>query len=158
MERSNKETGKVMSEKDILANAEFWLPQINNKAERPLFESRVAAGFPSPAEDYIDKKLDLNELLVPHPASTFFVRVEGDSMIGAGIHSGDILVVDRSIRASDGKVIIAVLEGELTVKRFKQKADRIFLVPENDDFEAIELSPEQNFEVWGVVTNVIHKV
>lgn len=147
-----------MSDKDILSNGEFWLPESDSKSERPLFESRVAAGFPSPAQDYIDKKLDLNELLVPHPASTFFVRVEGDSMIGAGIHSNDILVVDRSIRASDGKVIIAVLEGELTVKRFRQKANRIFLVPENEEFETIEVMPEQNFEVWGVVSTVIHSV
>lgn len=147
-----------MGEKDTLSSAEFWLPQTDTKAKRPLFESRVAAGFPSPAEDYIDKKLDLNELLVPHPASTFFVRVEGDSMLGAGIHSGDILVVDRSIKASDGKVIIAVLEGELTVKRFKRKNNRILLLPENKDYDPIEVTPEQNFEVWGVVTNVIHSV
>lgn len=124
----------------------------------PLFESRVAAGFPSPAEDYIDKKLDLNELLVPNPDSTFFVRVEGNSMIGAGIHSGDILIVDRSIIPSDGKVIIAVLDGELTVKRLKQKDNRVFLLPENEDYDIIEVNPEQNFEVWGVVTSVIHSV
>lgn len=124
----------------------------------PLFTSRVSAGFPSPAEDYIDKKLDLNEYLVANPSSTFFVRVDGDSMLGAGIHSGDILIVDRSIRATDSKVIIAVLDGELTVKRLSHKNGKLKLIPENDDYEVIDVGPEQQFEIWGVVTNVIHKL
>lgn len=124
----------------------------------PLFQSVVPAGFPSPADDYLDKKLDLNEYLVKHPAATFFVRVSGDSMIDAGIHNGDILIVDRSLPAVDGKIIIAVLDGELTVKRLRKQGNKVTLVPENDLYEPIEINEFNDFEVWGVVTNVIHKV
>jgi DNA polymerase V len=124
----------------------------------PLFQSVVQAGFPSPADDYLDKKLDLNEYLVKHPAATFFVRVSGDSMIDAGIHNGDILIVDRSLSAVDGRIIIAILDGELTVKRLRKKGHQVTLVPENDLYEPIEINEFNDFEVWGVVTNVIHKV
>lgn len=124
----------------------------------PLFQSVVPAGFPSPADDYLDKKLDLNEYLVKHPAATFFVRVSGDSMIEAGIHNGDILIVDRSLPALDGRIIIAILDGELTVKRLRKKGQQVTLVPENDLYEPIEINEFNDFEVWGVVTNVIHKV
>lgn len=91
------------------------------KIKIPLFVEKISAGFPSPADDYIDKKIDLNEFLIKHPAATFFVRVVGDSMINAGIHAGDILVVDRALEPADNKIIIAVLDGELTVKRIKKK-------------------------------------
>lgn len=128
------------------------------KEKLPLFTARISAGFPSPADDYIDKKIDLNEFLIKHPAATFFVRVVGDSMINAGIHAGDILIVDRAIEPADNKIIIAVLNGELTVKRVRKKKDKLFLVPENPDFDPIEITPEMNFDVWGVVTYVIHKV
>jgi DNA polymerase V len=124
----------------------------------PLFETTIAAGFPSPAEDSIDKKLDLNEFLIKHPAATFFVKVEGDSMIDAGIHSGDILIVDRALEARNDKIVIAVLNGELTVKRVRKRKDSLFLIAENPDFPAIEITPEMDFEIWGVVTNVIHPV
>ena len=128
------------------------------KIDLPLFIARVPAGFPSPADDYLDKKLDLNELLIQHPAATFFVRVEGDSMREAGIHSGDTLIVDRALRPKDGQVVIAVLHGELTVKRIKKMKNKIFLVPENKDFMPIEVPADASFEVWGVVTYVIHKL
>lgn len=124
----------------------------------PLYSSKVAAGFPSPADDYIESKLDLNQYLVKHPAATFFVRVEGESMIGAGIHPEDILVVDRSLKPSDGKIVIAVVNGELTVKRLKKETGRVLLLPENEAYRAIEVTEEMNFTIWGVVTNVIHSV
>lgn len=124
----------------------------------PTYLARVSAGFPSPADDYIDKKLDLNEYLIRHPAATFFVRVAGDSMIGAGIRSGDLLIVDRALEATDHKIVIAALNGELTVKRIQKKKGKFFLVPENSHFEPIEITPEMNFEVWGVVTYVIHSL
>jgi len=124
----------------------------------PLYSTRVAAGFPSPADDYIEARLDLNEHLIKHPAATFFVRVEGNSMIGAGIHENDILIVDRSIKPTDGKVVIAVINGELTVKRLKLAQNKVFLLPENDLFAAIEINEEMEFNIWGVVTNVIHSV
>jgi len=123
---------------------------------RPLFTSGVSAGFPSPAEDYIEGRLDLNELMVQHPAATFFVRVAGDSMVNAGIHDGDILVVDRSLEPAHGKVVIAVVEGELTVKRLFAKNGTVRLLAENPDYPSIELSGDSGFEVWGVVTYVIH--
>jgi DNA polymerase V len=116
----------------------------------------VTAGFPSPAEDYIEGKLDLNEHLVKHPAATFFVRVTGDSMIDAGIHPGDILIVDRSLEAADKKVVIAVVEGELTVKRIRLINEKIVLMPENENYKPLQINKETDFEIWGVVTNVIH--
>lgn len=124
--------------------------------ERPLFMVPVAAGFPSPAEDYMEGKLDLNKHLIKHPAATFFVRVAGDSMIDAGIHPGDILIVDRSLEPADKKVVIAVIEGELTVKRIRMTGGKVFLVPENENYEPIPIESEMNFEIWGVVTSVIH--
>lgn len=124
----------------------------------PLFVARVSAGFPSPADDFIDKKLDLQELLVKHPASTFFVRVEGESMLHAGIHPGDILVVDRAVPAADQKIVIAALNGELTVKRIRKLKTQLFLVPDNPEFPPLEVTEEMQFEIWGVVTYVIHAV
>jgi DNA polymerase V len=124
----------------------------------PIFLESVSAGFPSPADDYIEGKLDLNDYLVKHPSATFFVRVTGDSMINAGIYSGDILVVDRSLEPKDGNVIIAVVDGELLVKRMKFEGNQLFLYPENNKFEPIEITSQMNFEVWGVVTNVIHSL
>jgi DNA polymerase V len=123
-----------------------------------LFTSHVAAGFPSPAEDHIDKQLDLNEFLIKHPAATFFVRVEGNSMINAGIHDGDILIVDRSLEPTNNKIVIAILNGELTVKRLRKQKNKLFLNAENPEYQAIEITTEMNFEVWGVVTNVVHPV
>ena len=126
--------------------------------ERPLLGSKIPAGFPSPAQDYIYSTLDLNQFLIAHPAATFFVRVEGYSMINAGIHPDDILIVDRSIEAVHNKIVIAVYDGELTVKRLRIIDKIYWLVPENDEFEPIHISEEDNFSVWGVVTYVIHKV
>ncbi len=124
----------------------------------PLYMVPVAAGFPSPAEDYIEGNIDLNRHLVKNPAATFLVRVTGDSMIAAGIHSGDVLVVDRSLEASQGKIVIAVLNGELTVKRIHYEGQRVLLMPENPDYPAIAIDEGAQFQVWGVVTNVIHPV
>lgn len=126
------------------------------KLNLPLYASRVAAGFPSPAADYVEGRIDLNTLLVKHPAATFLVRVQGDSMIGAGIHPHDILIVDRSITPSDGRIVIAVLSGELTVKRLQTRADHVTLLPENPAYEPIVVNDNNEFMIWGVVTNVIH--
>ncbi len=122
----------------------------------PLAGSTIAAGFPSPADDYIEKSLDLNEYLIANSAATFFVRVSGDSMINAGIHDQDILIVDRSLTAESGDVVIAVVDGELMVKRLRQKGCTWVLVPENDAFPAIKIDTEIELIIWGVVTYVIH--
>jgi DNA polymerase V len=124
----------------------------------PYFEVGIPAGFPSIAEDYIERPLDLHELLIEHPAATFFVRVDGDSMIGAGIHSGDILVVDRSLTAHHGKIVIALLNGEFTVKRLKIEGKKILLASENSRYRPIEVLEESDFQIWGVVTYVIHSL
>jgi DNA polymerase V len=123
---------------------------------RPLFLASVSAGFPSPADDYIENQLDLNRHLIKHPAATFFVKVKGDSMVDAGIYSGDILVVDRSLEVTDKKVVIAVVDGELTVKRIRMIDEKIYLLPENAAFSSTEITESMDFKIWGVVTNVIH--
>lgn len=124
----------------------------------PLFSNAVAAGFPSPADDHLEGSLDLNEHLIKHPSATFFVRVSGDSMIKAGIHEDDILVVDRSIEARNGKIIIAAVEGHLTVKRLNRTKTQTLLMPENDDYAPIVVADDNDMVIWGVVTSVIHQV
>lgn len=123
----------------------------------PTYTSTISAGFPSPAEDYVEKNLDLNELVIKHPSATFFVKVEGDSMKDAGIQSGDLLVVDRSVEAADGKIVVVILNGEFTVKRIWIRGKHIRLIPENPLYSPIEVTEDSDFQVWGVVTYVIHK-
>ncbi len=136
----------------------IYAPEAGTRQPLPLFLERVSAGFPSPAADYEEGRLDLNRHLIKNPAATFFVRVAGDSMIGAGIHPGDLLVVDRSLEPKDKHVIIAALNGELMVKRIRMKRKKIFLEAENETYAPREISEDTDFEVWGVVTNVIHSL
>ena len=136
----------------------IYAPDLTTRYKLPIFLGRLPAGFPSPAEDYLEGKLDITKHLVKHPAATFYVRVSGDSMIGAGIHSGDLLVVDRSLEPKNGNVIVAALDGDLTVKRLYQRDGVIRLMPENQEYKAIEIQDGQSFEIWGVVTSVIHSL
>lgn len=122
----------------------------------PLLVEPISAGFPSPADDYLQNPLNLDEALIPHPAATFMMRVEGDSMTGCGIFSGDMLIVDRSLNPEDGTVVIAVLDGEFTVKRFRRSNGRILLAAENPDYPPIVINEGADFHVWGVVTYVVH--
>ena len=122
----------------------------------PFFVSTIKAGFPSPADDFLENRLNLNELLIEHPEATFFVQVSGDSMINAGIHSGDKLIVDRSLQARNGDVIVAVIDNEFTVKRLKKVANKIYLIPENPNYHPIYIRPGSDFIIWGVVKHVIH--
>jgi DNA polymerase V len=122
----------------------------------PLYTSRVSAGFLSPAEEHIDKDLDLHEYLVQHPAATFFVRVDGDSMVGAGINTGDLLIVDRSLEVVGGRVVIAAVDGELTVKRLVKRDTKYFLVAENKNYPEVQITDEIATVIWGVVVYVIH--
>jgi DNA polymerase V len=124
----------------------------------PLYSTRVAAGFPSPADDHVERHLDLNQHLVQRPSATFFVRVEGESMINAGIHENDILIVDRSIGPTNGKIVIAVVNGELTVKRLKITDGHVWLMPENPRYVPIKITEEIDFRIWGVVVHVIHSL
>jgi len=137
---------------------QIFKPDETSSVRCPFFMSAVEAGFPSPAEDYVEGSLDLNKHLIKHPAATFFVKVSGDSMIDAGIYPDDILIVDRSLEAVDKKIVIAVIDGELTVKRLRYRDSLLFLEPENHGYLPIRITEEMAFEVWGVVTNVIHKV
>lgn len=124
---------------------------------RPLFLCGVSAGFPSPADDYIEHQLDLNDLLIKNPPATFFVKVAGDSMTGAGIYDGSILIVDRSIEATHGRIVIAAVNGELTVKRLEMTDNSCRLVAENPNYSPLEITEENQFEIWGVVTSVIQQ-
>ena len=135
-----------------------YISDLSTQCQQSLFDARVPAGFPSPAADYKEDRLDLNKHLIRHPAATFFVRAIGDSMIGAGIHCGDLLVVDRSLEARDKNVVIAAVNGELTVKRIRIRDKKITLVPENESYCAQEVGGNVEFEVWGVVTSVIHEL
>ena len=139
--------------------ADEVLEYVNSKGYKlPLYACKVQAGFPSPADDFMEGKLDLNKHLVKHPTATFFVRVSGDSMINAGIHPDDILVVDRSLEPKHGKIVIAALDGELTVKRLHIASNKTYLMPENKRYSPIEVSENNEMSIWGVVTNVIHSV
>ncbi len=124
----------------------------------PLYLHRIPAGFPSPADDYLETSLDLNKLLVRNPVATFMVRVSGDSMTGVGIHDGDILVVDRSEDAAHGKIVVAAVDGEMTVKRLYLKDGRCGLLPENSAYPPLRIGSDQDLRVWGVVVGVVRKV
>jgi DNA polymerase V len=137
---------------------EIWGFEGKTALKIPLFTARVSAGFPSPADDFIDRTLDLNEFLITHPSATFFVRVEGTSMVDAHIRPGDILIVDKAMEPASGNIVIATLDGEFTVKRFQRKGKRSYLLPENPDFAPMEITENMTVEIWGVVTYVIHKV
>lgn len=123
----------------------------------PLYASAVAAGFPSPADDFIESALDLNEHLIAHPAATFMVRVDGSSMTGAGIFSGDLLIVDKSVEARAGHIVIAVVNGELTVKRLIKGAQGWLLKAEHPDYPPTPIGPDAECVLWGVVTGSVRR-
>lgn len=133
------------------------IPDVPTKIPLMLYASRVRAGFPSPAEDYVEGQLDLNEHLVARPAATFLIRVVGDSMIGAGIFPNDLLVVDRSLLPVHGSIVVAVVDGELTVKRLHQRFGILALEAANPAFQPIEISGDMELWCWGVVTSSIHE-
>ena len=135
----------------------FYTPQWEQVLPLPLFGTPVKAGFPSPAEDYIEERLDLNEHLIQHPNATFFVRVSGESMLNAGIQDGDTLVVDKSLDARDGDIVIAALDGDFTVKRLVYRNACPWLIPCNPEYADIELTEDMDTVIWGVVTSVVHK-
>ena len=137
---------------------EIFYGKVSSALRAPLFETRIQAGFPSPTDEFSEGTLDLNDYLILHKAETFFVRVTGDSMKGVGIFPEDLLIVDRALTPVSGKIVIAVLNGEMTVKRLKKENDQIFLCSENDQYPDILISEEDDFSIWAVVTNVIHSL
>jgi len=137
-----------------LPHVSIQLPDLGAITTRlPLFSHKVSAGFPSPADDYIEGRLSLDEHLIQHKDSTFFVRAKGQSMTGAGIFDGDLLVVDKSLNPKSGDIVIAVLDGDLTVKRLSIISGKVSLKPENPRFKDIEFKDEQELQIWGVVTS-----
>jgi DNA polymerase V len=126
-------------------------------SEVSVFGDSVPAGFPSPAEDYLDMDLNLHEYLVQNPAATFCVRAVGDSMLDANIKSGDVMVVDRAKDPANNSIVLAVLNGEFTVKRIKKNDDELYLMPANEDYQPMKITDDMDFQVWGVVTFIIHK-
>jgi DNA polymerase V len=146
-------TGRIMPG-DI---SEIYIASSEKRIKLPLYQDRLQAGFPSPAEDYIETRLDLNEYLIKHPAATFYCRAGGNSMVLAGINMGDLLIFDRAIDAGNESIVLAVLNGEFTVKRLKIEKGLYYLVPESDspDYKTIGISGEMQFDVWGVLTYII---
>ncbi len=136
---------------------EFYTVDVSEALSIPLFGSRIPAGFPSPADDYMELELDLNKHLVKHPAATFYARVKGNSMQDAGIHDGDMLIVDRAMEPKEQDVIVCILDGEFTVKRVGFRDGDLYLLPANDAYQPIRVTPENAFQIWGVVAYVIHK-
>ena len=122
----------------------------------PLYENAVQCGFPSPADDFLDLDINLNDYLVKHKSATFCVKVNGSSMNGVGIHSGDVLIVDRAESVKNNSIVLAVIDNEFTVKSIKKNAGKLYLNPANDNYKPIEITEDMNFHVWGVVTFVIH--
>jgi DNA polymerase V len=124
-----------------------------------IADGRVTVGFPGPAVDYTDNnRLDIFDYLIQHPMTTFYIQIKSNSMINVGIYDGDLLVVDRSLEPKNNQIVIAVIDGEFTVKRISKYNNKLYLIPENEQFKPIEITDTMNFEVWGVVTFVIHKL
>lgn len=131
--------------------AAVYLPSRATRLSRPLLLWRISAGFPSPAEDYVEGRIDLNRDLIKHPLATFYIKVEGDSMINAGIHPGSLLVVDRAVEVHEGHIVVARINDELCVKRYCVEDGLIYLMPENELFQPILITEEMDFEIWGRV-------
>ena len=130
---------------------------IKNENKIAFYNSSIPAGFPSPAEDHIDIPLDLNEHLIRHPAATFYVYAKGNSMQNSGIYDGDLLIVDRAVEPKLKNIVIAVIDGEFTVKRISKIKNKIYLLPDNKEYRPIEIKDSSNFQIWGVVIYTIHK-
>jgi len=137
---------------------EFFRPEDESGLLIPYFDRGVSAGFPSPALDFMEEKIDLNKALSDNPLATFFIKVEGHSMIDAGINDKDVLVVDRSLLPENDKIAVCFLDGGFTVKRLKIDKDGLWLMPENSSYAPIKVSDENQFLIWGIVTYVIKKV
>ena len=136
---------------------DFFTPDLTTLLELPLAGAAIAAGFPSPAEEYVEITIDLNKELIKHPAATFYARVKGDSMVDAGIQDGDLLVIDKALEPKEGSIAVCYLDGEFTVKRLAVQEEGVYLMPANAEFKPIRITEENEFLVWGIVAYVIHK-
>ena len=143
-----------MKKKDKL---EFFIPKKENGIGQWLAEEGISAGFPSPADDFKETRISLDRELVKNKEATFYARVSGDSMVGAGLDDGDLLVIDRSLNPENGKIAVCLVDGEFTVKRIAVNEESLYLMPENDNFSPIKITTAMNFQVWGIITHIIHK-
>ena len=143
--------------KSVKPKIKLFRADLTTQLSLPLAESGIVAGFPSPANDYIELTLDLNKELIKNPIATFYGRVKGNSMIDAGISEGDVVVIDKSIEPTDGKLAVCFLDGEFTIKRIQVKQDCLYLMPANTEFSPILVTEENNFQVWGIITYIIKK-
>jgi DNA polymerase V len=134
---------------------DFYIPDYSTELELPFVDTGISAGFPSPADDFIELTIDLNKFLVKHKDTTFFARVKGHSMKNAGIYDGDLLVIDKSLSPQDGKIAICQIDGEFTVKRIKIEKDIVWLIAENEDYKPIKVTPENELMIWGIVIHSI---
>ena len=139
-------------------NLIFLKPKEGNSMGQWLIEQGISAGFPSPADDFKEIRISLDKELVKNKEATFYARVSGDSMVGAGLHDGDLLVIDRAINPENGKIAVCFIDGEFTVKRIKKEKDKLYLIPENKKYKKIEIKEENELIIWGVVEYVIKKV
>ena len=133
----------------------FYRASVETALELPVVTSGISAGFPSPADDFLDVNIDLNRHLIKNPSTTFYGRVRGDSMKDAGIHDGDLLIIDKSLEPQNNKIAVCFIDGEFTVKRIRIEKDVIWLVAENKAYEPIRVTEDNDFIIWGIVTNVI---
>ncbi|PKP20586.1 MAG: peptidase S24 [Bacteroidetes bacterium HGW-Bacteroidetes-21] len=139
------------------SNIDFYSADITSAEPLPFVDG-ISAGFPSPAEEYIELAIDLNKELVKHPSSTFYGRVRGNSMKDANINDGDILIIDKSLPPRNGQKAVCFINGEFTIKTLKIEKGKVWLVPANEKYKTLEITPDNDFIVWGIVTYVIHKV
>ncbi len=133
----------------------FYRPDFESELKIPYIKEGVSAGFPSPATDFMESGIDLNKELCKNPLSTFYIKVNGNSMINAGINNKDILVVDRSLEPQNNKIAVCFIDGEFTVKRIKAENDCMYLMPENKNYQPIKVTDENELKIWGIVTYVI---
>ncbi len=155
MTNSNPSSSSMKSDGSI---SKIWFADNSQGIELPFFDTKVQAGFPSPAEDHLEQRLDLNTLVIQNPSATFFVRVAGESMRDIGITDGDILVVDRSIESWENRIVVAVIDSEFTIKRFTTEQEMVVLKAENVDYPPIKITSEMDFSVWGVVNWTLKKL
>lgn len=139
-------------------NLTFFTPEFLTNAGATFIDTGISAGFPSPADDFKQEQLSLDDMLVKNKLATFYARVSGQSMIGAGLDDNDLLVIDRSLEPSHNKIAVCFLDGEFTVKRLKVDKDEVWLQPENPDYPIIKITSDNDFIIWGIVTNVIKKL
>lgn len=142
----------------IKKNIEFFIPNFENSRELPFITSGIKAGFPSPAADFDETRISLDKALVKNPDTTFYAKANGQSMKGAGIDDGDIMIIDRSIEPRNNKIAVCLIDGEFTVKRIKKTKEELLLIPENSDFQPIKITEEDQLVIWGIVTYVIKMV